>query len=99
MKVTLEVSTENEGTSSPWWVIVDPRRMMKPDCYHVMMGMITGPFFSREEANNCLEARRHHYSNRAVVYCASGCYSGQYDKAYRLAERDKPEGNSKEDGK
>lgn len=87
MKVELEVSDENEGTAEPWWVIVDPKQMMKPDPYHVMIGMITGPFFSREEANEVLKNRSQHYSNRAVVYCASGCYSNQYKQAYREAEK------------
>jgi len=87
MKIEIEVSDKNEGTAEPWWVIVDPKQMMKPDPYRVMIGMITGPFFSREEADEVLAARRHHYSDRAVVYCASGCYSSQYKRVYREAER------------
>jgi hypothetical protein len=86
MTITIEVSDDNEATAEPWWVIVDPKQMMSPDPYSVMMGMITGPFFSREEASETLKARRHHYSPRAVVYCASGCYTTQYRKAYRDAE-------------
>lgn len=87
MKITLDVSEKNEGTAAPWWVICDPYQMMKPDPYMVMMRMITGPFFSREEAEKHLNAHKHHFSARAVVYCASGCYSYQYDKAYREAEK------------
>lgn len=87
MRVELDVSDKNEGTAEPWWVIVDPKQMMRPDPYAVMIGMITGPFFSREEANEVLRNRSHHYSKRAVVYCASGCYSNQYKKAYREAEQ------------
>jgi hypothetical protein len=89
VKVELDVSEKNEGTAEPWWVIVDPKQMMKPDPYAVMIGMITGPFFSREEANEVLKARSHHYSDRAVVYCASGCYSSSYKRAYREAEKAK----------
>jgi len=87
MKIELEVSSNNEGTAEPWWVIVDPKQMMKPNCHHVMIGMITGPFFSREEAKEVLENNPHHYSKKAVVYCASGCYTNQYKKAYREAEK------------
>jgi rhodanese-related sulfurtransferase len=86
MKIEIEVSELNEGTSAPWWVIIDPKQMMKPDPYAVMIGMITGPFFSRESATNFLKAKRHNYSSKAVVYCASGCDSYQYAKAYKEAE-------------
>lgn len=86
MRIELEVSIENEGTRSPWWVIVDPKQMMKPDCHEVMIGMITGPFFSRKDAQEHLESRPYRFSKRAVVYCASGCDSYQYDKAYSEAE-------------
>lgn len=86
MTITIEVSDKNEGTAEPWWVIVDPKQMMKPDCYSVMMGMVTGPYFSREEATQYLESHRYNFSPRAVVYCASGCYTNQYRKAYREAE-------------
>jgi 3-mercaptopyruvate sulfurtransferase SseA len=86
MKIELEVSELNESTASPWWVIVDPKQMMKPDPYYMMMGMITGPFFSRREATDFFTAKRHRFSDRAVVYCASGNDSCQYDQAYRKAE-------------
>jgi hypothetical protein len=86
MKIEIEVSDKNEGTAEPWWVIVDPKQMMSPDPYTVMIGMVTGPFFSREEATQALENHRYNYSSRAVVYCASGCYTNQYKRAYREAE-------------
>jgi hypothetical protein len=87
MKIEIDVSDKNEGTAEPWWVIVDPKQMMKPDPYYVMIGMITGPFFSREEADQVFKSRRHHYSDRAVVYCSSGCDTIQYRKVYRDAEK------------
>lgn len=86
MKIELEVSEKTEGTAAPWWVIVDPKQMMKPDPYAVMIGMITGPYFSREEATAYFNAHRHNFSKKAVVYCASGCYSRQYADAYKKAE-------------
>jgi hypothetical protein len=87
MKILIDVSTDTEATSSPWWLIIDPRQNFETSNQgaHNISAMITGPFFSREEAEKVLKHRRHHYSKNAVVYCASGCYTEQYDKAYREA--------------
>lgn len=92
MKIEIEVSDENEGTAEPWWVIVDPKQMMKPDPYAVMIGMVTGPYFSRKEATEYLSNHRYNFSSRAVVYCASGCYTQEYKAAYRKAEEKKRAG-------
>jgi len=80
MKIEIEVSEENEGTSDPWWMIIDPAQNLSTqrDACHVISSMITGPFFSREEAERVLKGRRHHYGTNAVVFCASGCYTNQY---------------------
>ncbi len=86
MKIELEVSEDCEGTRAPWWMILDPSQNMSCDP-HWLASMITGPFFSREEAERCLKNRRHHYSDRAVVYCHSGCYTDQYDEVMSLAEK------------
>lgn len=101
MKLTLEVSEDNECTSFPWWVIVDPqpdygRRILMgrdEERIHTAAAMVTGPFFSREEAEDELKATRYNYSKRAVVYCKSGCYSRQYQWKMREASKhwaDKP---------
>jgi len=87
MKINLEVSDKTEGTAAPWWLIVDPKQMMRPDAAQVVMGMITGPFFSREEAQAVLDSTRYNYSKRAVVWCASGCHTTQYRHAYQKAEK------------
>jgi hypothetical protein len=87
MKIEIDVSEKNEGTASPWWMIIDPKQMMKPDVYDVAVGMITGPFFSREEGQRHLDNHRNKFSKRALVYCHSGYNSGQYDTAYRKAEK------------
>jgi hypothetical protein len=84
VKITLEVSEDNESTSFPWWVIVDPLQNLNCD-YHAIAAMVTGPFFSREEAEAELKATRYNYSKRAVVYCKSGCYSRQYQHKVREA--------------
>ena len=77
MRVEFEISEKNECTQSPYWLIIDPVQMMKPDIHYVA-SMITGPFFSREEAQDKLDRARYNYSDRARVYCASGYATGQY---------------------
>ncbi len=85
MKIELEVSEENEGTESPYWLILDPKQNM--DCnIDMLAAQITGPFFSREEAQAHLDARRHAFSKRAHVYCHSGYWSRQYKEAFRKAK-------------
>ena len=86
MKIEIDVSEKNESTSSPWWVILDPKQNMACDIDY-LASMITGPFFSREEAMLNLLQRSHHYSNRAKVYCLSGYNTYQYDDAYRKADK------------
>ena len=87
IEIKLKVSTDTEATASPWWMIIDPRQNMKVNSYGIsnIAAMITGPFFSREEAEAHLEARRYAYSKNAGVYCDSGWRSRQYDTAYKTA--------------
>lgn len=73
-----------EGTEAPWWVIIDPRQMMRADADKVA-DMVTGPFLSRDEAQEQLDARRYAYSERAVVYCMSGHRSSGW-KAFSAEE-------------
>lgn len=84
-QITLEVDLEkNEMTDSPYWLIIDPRQVFKCDV-DLIAGMITGPFFSRKEAQDHLEARHYGFSKRAKVYCHSGYWSQQYKDACRKA--------------
>lgn len=87
MRIELEVSNDNEHTESPWWLIIDPRQNFKtgPDGAWNIINMITGPFFSREEAETHLKCRRHDFSKHACVFCHSGYYSHQYKTALRQA--------------
>lgn len=88
MKIELEVSDDNECTAEPWWMIIDPQQNFRTDsrgAASVAMGMITGPFFSREEAEGVLKSRRYNYGKGAVVWCASGCDTVQYRRACREA--------------
>ena len=88
MKIEIEVSELNECTAAPWWMIVDPRQNMGCSA-HLAASQITGPFFSRESAEAFLKRASHHYTKRAVVYCASGRDSGQYATALRDARERK----------
>jgi hypothetical protein len=104
MRIELEVSEENECTDSPWWIIIDPRQMFKLDV-HAVSSMITGPFFSRKEAQEHLDGRRYNYSKHALVYCHSGYYSYQYKTAIRASREkarvfvsNKPDATEKGDG-
>lgn len=88
MKITLEVSEKNEGTESPWWAIINPTFGTTGNPERVAQ-CITGPFFSREAAQNHLEARSYAFSKKAIVYCFSGYWSNQYKNAIREGTSEK----------
>lgn len=64
MRIALNVSEANEGTDSPWWMIVSPRQILRPSVESIV-SCITGPFFSREEAEAQLNVRRYDYGKDA----------------------------------
>lgn len=76
IKETIE-KADNEWTSSPYWLILDPRQNMDCDI-HELASQITGPFFCREDAEDFLKRTRYNFGKRAKVYCHSGCYSEKY---------------------
>lgn len=89
VKIELEVSEECESTAFPWWMIIDPAQNFKTGergVYNVAF-MVTGPFFSREEAERVLQAQRYNFGTSACVYCHSGTYSPQYVKAMRAGKK------------
>jgi len=63
-----------EATEHPWWVIIDPRQMMRVDV-HTVASMVTGPWLSRDAAQAHLDGRRYAFSDRAKVYCMGGTWS------------------------
>ena len=73
---------DNESTESPYWLILDPRQNMGCDV-HLLACQITGPFFSREDAEIQLKRTSYNYSERARVYCLSGYHSEKYKKLCR----------------
>lgn len=86
MKITVDVTGDNEATESPWWAIVDPKQNMAKDL-NMAASQITGPFFSRAEAEDFLKATHYNFSKRAAVWCFSGYYSRQYKEACRTAAK------------
>lgn len=99
MKIEIEVSEKNEGTESPWWILIDPvtlKTMFEgaaehgevPDLESIRTAIayaIEGPFFSREEAEQYRHSRSYAYSKSAVVWCHSGYRAEQYREALREA--------------
>jgi 3-mercaptopyruvate sulfurtransferase SseA len=92
MKITLEISERNEATSYPWWMIVDPAQNM-PARVSWTADQVTGPFFSREEAEEVLRTERYRFGKRAAVYCHSGHRTREYkaaiDRVGRMGGADK----------
>lgn len=91
MRITLDVSENCESTAEPWWFIVDPVQNLRCSV-SVAARQITGPFFSREEGESFLRRASHHFTKRAIVWCASGCDARQYATAIREARRASAEG-------
>jgi len=86
MEIKINVDTENnEGTESPWWLIIDPKQNfnVSNQGLHNIAGMITGPFFSRSSAQAHLDGRRYNFSANAKVFCHSGYWSYEYKNALR----------------
>ena len=82
---------KNEGTAHPYWLIIDPASV--PLCnyrsrVHHIAHAITGPFFSREAAEDRLKCANHHYSKHAIVYCASGYASLDWVKLLDMAGKE-----------
>jgi hypothetical protein len=101
-KFEIEVSEENEGTANPYWIIIDPNEEEEEDLncfedgedYKTKKGginniafMVTGLFFSREEAENYIKNKSYNYSRNAKVYCYSAVYDCQYSRKMRDANQ------------
>ncbi|RLB94072.1 MAG: hypothetical protein DRH26_02280 [Deltaproteobacteria bacterium] len=78
-------NAKNESTESPYWLVLDPRQNMMCNVHH-LAAQITGPFFCREDAEDYLESRSYAHSDKAVVYCLSGYWSGKYNCLHRALE-------------
>ncbi len=78
-------SIDVEATDIPVWYIVDPKQIMRLDI-GFLMSMITGPFFSRQSAEDHLTARRHAYTDNAKVWCDSAFRSSEYVALYKASK-------------
>lgn len=74
---------DNECTDSPYWLIIEPRGRNIKTRIEDIANCITGPFFSREDAENHLKTRRYNFSDKARVWCFSGYWSEKYKNALR----------------
>jgi hypothetical protein len=84
---TLE-NAPNEGTDSPWWIIIDPRQNKRNTVSEIATS-IDGPFFNRKDADEYLESRRYDYGPNAKVFCKSGYSSKKYSNFYKAIKRSK----------
>lgn len=75
-------TSDNEHTHAPYWIIIDPRQNMGLSV-DVAATQIYGIFFSREDAENYLKAKGHHFSKRAKVYCNSGYCSKDWQNLFK----------------
>ena len=89
MIIELEISEQNESTAYPWWMIIDPQQNFKTnnEGIHSIAHMITGPFFSRAEAEAELKVRRYAYGKNAKVFCDSGYNTIAYRNAIRKGKK------------
>jgi hypothetical protein len=76
--------TSNDGTSDPWWAIVENTKKMQ-------RVVLAGPFFSREKATAELESRRYFYGPKPYVYCFSAFANRDWHKAMDMLKPWKPE--------
>ena len=70
----IQISSKNEGTAYPFWVIIDPMKYSGKDV-NTIAGMFTGIWFSREAAEKHLSGRSYEFGKHAKVYCCSGSQS------------------------
>jgi hypothetical protein len=70
----------NEATAHPWWGIVRRAGLGRYD-------LMSGPFFSREAAEELRSVRIYHYGEKSLVYCFSGHESWQYKELRGLFKK------------
>lgn len=81
LAVTGHLTGKDEETGKTW-----KSNLEKDDIERIedaIPAAITGPFFSREDANDHLSSRRYAFSKKAFVYCFSGYWSFKYKTALR----------------
>jgi len=79
-------TTEPEGTSYPFWIIIDPRQNLETTTIqglHNIASQITGVFFSRKDAEDFLKQTRYNFGEHAKVYCHSGHNSQEWRELFK----------------
>lgn len=82
--VAVAAEPDNEITSWPFWLVIDPRQTFSARVGDVA-SMIKGIFFSRKDADAHIEAKRHRYGSRVGVFCCSAHDSWQYKALYEAS--------------
>jgi hypothetical protein len=85
------MTTDREFTSAPYWLIIDMNDKTEISDIREVASMVTGPFFSRKDAQAYLDARRYNFSDGARVYCKSGHESPKYARLWKWIEERVPE--------
>jgi hypothetical protein len=85
----MKISKDCEGTSYPYWIIIDPCQNFKTneDGIYNIANMITGVWFSREKAEEFLKRTRYNFGPNAKVFCASGTYSEDWTEFCKEIEK------------
>lgn len=76
-----------ENKVAPYWLIIDPRQMLKPSA-SVLGSFLSGIFFDRASAQDYLNAKKYNFSNRAKVCCLEGNMSSVYSSAFESARKE-----------
>lgn len=88
--------SKREAAAFPWWFIFDPALIAGKCMSFKLAGSngvscVTGPFFSRESAEEAMRARHYEYSIHAFVYCPTGHRSPDYRALLELAKAETAE--------
>jgi hypothetical protein len=78
--------SDNEATDRPVWWILTPRFGGGSNTA-AMLSSVLGPFWSREEAQAWLDAKRYRFSAKAKVYCGSAHHNPELRKLFDLSRR------------
>ena len=66
------------ATAYPFWVIITPGQIMGGSDIYAHAHHVTGVWLSREAAQRHLDAKRHRYGDKAVVFTMSGHASNDW---------------------
>jgi hypothetical protein len=86
----LNISTFNslqcDYTNSPFWIIVEPKQILKKDAEQIA-SCVTGIFFSRESAQQYLDAHCYNFADNTIVYGCAGHHNDEYWQAIKNGKK------------